>query len=245
MARLALLNILLLLSGLCLGQNPPKQTIVFKDGSRVSGVVVSDSAEIVKFKVDNPMIITFNKNQLMTIDSSPFSLAPITKSSGYFMHFTSSVLAGKNDIGNSYNVSINLTNGYQLANGLRFGIGTGLENLKIPVIPLYADFNYHPFNSKVSPYLYFKTGYGIALQNEDEIYQNGYPIKNSEGGFLFNIGAGVALYSWQNTAITFGVGYRYQRVIIRTSYGWWDNNWVNEYITDFNRIEMQLGFVFK
>jgi hypothetical protein len=245
MGRLLLISILLLLSVFCQGQKPPKQTIIFKDGSRVSGVILSDSMDIVRLKVDNPLVISFNKNQLMSIENNPIALTPITKSSGYYIHLSTSILAGNNEMGNSIDVSLHLSNGFQLGNGLNLGFGSGVEHLGVPIVPLYADINYHPFNSRISPYIYLKTGYGFGFQEEENLYYDGFPIKDTKGGYMLNAGAGVALYSWQNTAITVSVGYRFQKVTISRYNYWWGGTSVTDYITEFNRFELQLGFIFK
>ncbi len=52
------------------------------------------------------------------------------------------------------------------------------------------------------------------------------------------------MFTWRKTAITLGIGYRYQRVIFRENLYWWGGNTIRETITHFNRLELQFGFTF-
>lgn len=246
MIKLIAPAIALLLSLSSLGQEKQKQIITLNDGSRLSGIIVSDTLDILRVRILGSQTLMVNKSDVLTIKPFENPIQTLSKTKGYYIHFTTSVLAGKNDLGNAYDMSFHLSNGYQLANGLRLGIGSGIERLGIPVIPLYADINYHPINSRISPYIYLKSGYGFALLDQDDQYSYyDEPISDSKGGLLFNAGAGIAMYTWQKAAVTIGVGYRYQRVTIFRSSYWWGGSSISEYETTFNRIELQLGFVFR
>ena len=61
---------------------------------------------------------------------------------------------------------------------------------------------------------------------------------------MFNTGAGIELASWRRNAVNIGVGYRYQKIIYRRVNNWMEDM-TNELVTNFNRIEVQLGFIFR
>ncbi|MDD2277904.1 MAG: hypothetical protein PHS05_02455 [Bacteroidales bacterium] len=246
MIRLIAAVFALLLSLWCIGQEKPKQLITLNDGSRLSGIIVSDSLDILEVKILDNQILSIKKGDVLAIKAFENNDQTLSKNKGYFIHFTTSVLVGKNDLGNAYNMSFHLSNGYQLSNGLSLGIGSGIEHLDVHVIPLYAEINYHPINSRISPYTYLKTGYGFALL-EDETQNNYYyePITDSKGGFLFNAGVGIAMYTWQKAAVTIGIGYRYQKVTTFRRNDWWGGSTTTEFETTFQRIELQLGFIFR
>lgn len=248
MTRFFITALALTLAFAATAQKQQKQTVVLKDGSRISGIILSDSADYYMIKVTNPQNIAIKKTDIHLVEPMVTSEYLKSRSTGYFIHFSSSVLTGNNDWGNVYNLSFHLTNGYQIANGVRLGAGTGIEQLEVPLIPVYADFNFHFLNSRVSPFLYLKSGYSFALMPNEETYYSGYyynPISNSKGGLLFNVGAGVAMYTWQKAAITMGVGYRYQKVTVYRRNDWWGGAYTREFVTNFNRLELQLGFVFR
>lgn len=248
MTRFFITALALTLAFAAAAQKQQKQMVVLKDGSRVSGIILNDSSDFYKLRVTSPQTIAIKKSEVISMEPLATPSYYKSKSAGYYIHFSSSVLAGSSDWGNVYNLSFHLSNGYQFDSGFRIGVGTGIENLEVPLIPLYADVNYHPINSRISPYLYIKGGYSFALMPNEETYYGGYyynPIDDSKGGLIFNTGVGVALYTWQKAAITMGVGYRYQKVTVTRRNDWWGGSSTREFVTNFNRIELQMGFVFR
>ena len=167
------------------------------------------------------------------------------KTNGYFIHLSASILTGKNELGNTTGKSFHLSNGYQFKNGLGVGIGSGLEEMEVTIIPLYADVRYYPLKTRISPYALLKTGYGFAASDKDLERDFYYTPVESKGGFLFNAVAGISLYTWQRTAVNIGVGYRYQKITISQEQYWWGGPSTKETVTHFNRIELQLGFTFR
>ncbi|RPH32555.1 MAG: hypothetical protein EHM93_08745 [Bacteroidales bacterium] len=170
-----------------------------------------------------------------------------SRTAGYQVQFTAGFLAGKTKIGKEYNMSFQVSNGYQFKNGLGLGIGSGAERLAVPVIPLYSEITYHFIDNRFSPYFFLKAGYGFTFierrdsQYSYEDYTNPNPM-DSEGGFLFNVGVGIANFTWDKAAVLFAVGYRYQRVT-ETLQMW--NGMQHEVESNFNRIEVKFGFMFR
>ena len=65
-----------------------------------------------------------------------------------------------------------------------------------------------------------------------------------EGGFLFNTGAGISMFTWRRTAINVGIGYRYQKVTLVEDHTGGGKYSVRETVTQYYRLEFHLGFVF-
>ena len=223
-----------------------RQTVVLKDGSRVSGTILYDSLDFLWMKVDAPQVVPIPRSEVSFLETITGRQKFSPAGKGYFIHFSASTLAGKSDQDNANLLSLHLTNGFQFSNGIRAGIGVGMEQMESPLLPLYADLNYHPFNSRVSPYLYLKAGYGFPLQEkkEDNHYWY-YSMVNSKGGLLFNAGAGIALYTWQRAGVNLGIGYRYQRVSMVYRNMWDSRPNTLEKVTRYNRLQLQLGFIFR
>jgi hypothetical protein len=228
-------------------QAQQKQTITLNDGSRISGIIVSDSSDSIKIKVIKPEIVSISKSDVSHIDGNRNPSQMLSKSKGYFMNFSSSILAGKNDVESVYTISFHLGNGYQLSNGLSLGFGVGVEQMGAPLLPIYAEFTFHPLNKQLSPFVYVKSGYSFAFGREEEqmYYYDFAPFSATEykGGLLFNAGVGLANFTWLRSAVTVGIGYRYQRISETRPYGW--NGGVRETVTNFNRIELKFGFLFR
>ena len=228
------------------GQKPRKQTVVLNDGSRISGTIVNDSSDFLEIKVLTPQIIRVRKSQVASFEALTYPVKNDQKSTGYFIHFSASVLTGKDETGSTSSNSFHFSNGYQFRNGISIGLGTGLEKMYVTVVPLYADIRYYPMSTRISPYAWIKSGYGFATTDKGYSYEfYSQPYGESDGGFLFNAGAGVALFTWQKTAINIGIGYRYQKITISQEQYWWRGYSTREWVTHFNRIEFQLGFIFR
>ena len=227
------------------GQKQRKQTVVLNDGSRISGTIVTDSSDYLEIKVIVPQKLKISKARVSFMEPVTYPVKVNQKTNGYFIHLSASILTGENELGNTTSYSFHLSNGYQFKNGLGVGIGSGLEEMEVTIIPLYADIRYYPLKTRISPYALLKTGYGFAASDKDlerDIY---YTPVDSKGGFLFNAVAGISLYTWQRTAVNIGVGYRYQKISISQEQYWWGGASTKETVTHFNRIELQLGFTFR
>ena len=223
-----------------------KYNVVLNDGSRISGTIVCDSAGYLDIKVTTPQIIRVGKSQVSSLETLAYPVKKNLKTDGYYIRFSTGILSGKNENGNQGSLSFHLSNGYMFKSGLAIGIGSGIEELGVVLVPLYADLRFTPLSSAISPYAWLKAGYGFATSDQ-AVYYDYYASSDSKskGGFLFNTGAGISLFTWQRTAINIGIGYRYPKVTIsRDQYWWGGGSSVRETVTHFNRLELHLGFIF-
>jgi len=228
------------------GQKQNKKSVVLLDGSRISGTIVADSSDYFDVKISTPQVIRLRKSQVSALEEITYPVKESKKSEGFFIQFSTSVLVGKNETNNTSNASFHLSSGYTFRNGIGIGIGTGLEELGVSIVPLYADIRYYPLRTKVSPFMWVKSGYGFATSDPASTYDYyGSLGGKSEGGFMFNAGAGIAMFTWQRTAINIGVGYRYQKITISNDQWWWSGPAVRETVTHYNRMELQFGFIFR
>jgi hypothetical protein len=246
MFRLTAVAVCVLLTLSATGQQR-KYNVVLNDGSRISGTIVGDSAGYVDIKVTTPQIIRIGKSQVSSLETQAYPVKKNLKTEGYYIRFSTGILTGKNESGKQSSFSFHLANGYRFKNGVGIGVGSGIEELGVVIIPLYADLNYTPLNSRISPYAWLKSGYGFAASEETVNYDYySSPGSISEGGFLFNAGAGISMFTWKRTAVNIGIGYRYQKVTIsRDQYWWYGGTAVRETVTHFNRLELHLGFIFR
>ncbi len=228
------------------GQKPRKQTVVLNDGSRISGTLVSDSSDYLEIRVNSPQVIRVAKPHISSIEDIVYPVKKNFNTEGLYIKFSSAILTGKNAGGNESSLSFNLSTGYHFKNGIGVGVGSGMEELGVVLVPLYADFNYTPVKSRISPFFWLKSGYGFAT-SEPEVTYEFYSSSESKtkGGFLFNTGAGISMYTRQRTAVSIGIGYRYQKTTTSRDSWWWGGSAIRETETHFNRLELQLGFTFR
>lgn len=222
-----------------------KRTLVLNNGSRISGIIVNDSSGNYSVKLVAPQVISVPESWVSSVERVNNKHDRLSQRSGYYLHFGASMLVGKSDESGTNMLSISLSNGYKFRNGLMLGIGSGIEEMEMPLLPVYSEINYHPFNSRVSPFIYLKSGYAFSLMGDDETDYWYAGTRESKGGFLLNGGAGIVLQTWENVGINIALGYRFQQISITENRIWSRSPYATEYVTRFNRLELQLGFVFR
>jgi hypothetical protein len=226
-------------------QKRERQAVVLNDGTKIAGTIVADSSDFLKIKIKRPQIITLNKSQVYSTGRIRRSVYNHSNNQGYSIKLSASILAGRNNNGNKGSLSIHLSNGYQLRNGFGAGFGTGIEKLDAMVMPVFGELKYQPFKTRLSPFVWIKSGYAFALSERDggDYYYYNYDTE-SKGGIMFSAGSGLALNSWNRNAINIGIGYRYQKLRFEQK-NIWEPQLQNELITYFKRIEVQFGFIFR
>jgi len=228
-----------------IAQKREKQTIVLNGGFRLTGIILVDSSDYLKLRITSPQVITLNKSDVSFTIPAQSIEKPVTDRNGYLIRISASVLTGRNSEGNTRSMSFHLSNGYRFRNGISVGFGTGLEELDVALLPVYTDLRYYPFKSRLSPFIWTKSGWSFLFEDQDDgqyYYYGTYP--EAKGGFMFNAGTGIELASWRRNAVNIGIGYRYQKITFRRVNNWGEIT-TNERDTYFNRIEVQFGFIFR
>ncbi len=226
-------------------QKREKQTVVLNGGSRLTGTIVVDSSDLLKLEITSPQVLTLKKSEVSSISPAKNIERPVTDRHGYSVRISASVLAGSNSEGNTRSMSYHLSNGYQFRNGISIGLGAGLEELDVDLLPVYADIRYQPLKTHFSPFLWIKSGWSYTYGKKDNgKYYNNVSYPESKGGAMFNAGTGIEIASWQKNAVNLGIGYRFQKITFKHTYNQSINN-TNELVTSFNRMEVQFGFIFR
>jgi hypothetical protein len=243
--KIIFLFLLLVFTIVVSAQKRERQAVVLNDGTVIAGTIVADSSDFLKIKIKRPQVITLNKAQVYSTGRVRRSVYNPGEPQGYSIRLSASILAGRNSSGNKGSLSIHLSNGYQFKNGFGAGFGTGIEKLDAMVMPLFGEIKYQPFKTRLSPFIWIKSGYAFPLSERDggDYYYYGN-YTESKGGIMFSAGSGLALYSWKRNAVNIGIGYRYQKLSYEQK-NLWNPESRNELITYFERIEIQFGFIFR
>ncbi len=112
--------------------------------------------------------------------------------------------------------SITFSNGIRLNNKLYLGFVTGSDFLNVQMIPMLGELKYDFSKNSLTPFLQGQLGSSIALnlnQNEASSYSNA----EWRGGFLGTFGFG-AKKTFNQTALSFGLIYRYQKIFYSVKY---------------------------
>ena len=189
-ARICTAIILVSLTVTLSAQKSEKQTIVLKGGSRLTGTILVDSSDYLKIRLRSPQVITLKKSEVSLTTPAQSIEKPVIDRYGDSIRISASVLTGLNSEGNIGSMSFHLSNAYQLRNGISIGFGTGFEELNVTVIPLYTDLRYHLLKTRLSPFVWIKSGWSFAFGTLDDGQYYYYDFPKAKGGLMFNAGTG-------------------------------------------------------
>ena len=184
-----------------------------------------------------------------------FSQQPPGK--GKFTNFTEAgVLFGNSLEENKAPFIFHSSLNYGLYKNLSAGIGVGLEFLKETYMPVTANIMYQfRKDNAIFPFLRFRTGYQVALENTTIVniysywpsvsssyysYYPYYPVTEklkARGGWIAEPSLGVTVYTRAGLGFSFAAGYRYQKLkySVKDDYIIW---------TEYNRLMLTLGITF-
>ena len=134
-------------------QKREKQTVVLNSGSWLTGTILVDSSDYLKVRITSPQVITLKKSDVSLTTPAQSIEKPVADRHGYSIRISASVLTGRNSEGNTRSMSFHLSNGFRFRNGISVGFGAGLEELDVALLPVYTDLRYHPFKSRLSPFV--------------------------------------------------------------------------------------------
>ncbi len=165
--------------------------------------------------------------------------------SGYYNVTSFALLMGEGREGFRPIPSITMINGYQFSSRLFAGAGIGFEYYNWSVMPLFGEFRFLHSPGKFSPFLSFKLGYSFPL--EKEVMQSDWQTK-TYGGILLSPELGIQIPLNNRSAIVMSLGYHYQMLSHDEVQVWgWGlvEEVSNRVYTNYNRISLRFGFMFK
>jgi len=220
-----------------------KDVLYLKSGSKVFGTLLEFSGDIYKMRVNDSTIFTFPSSEVEKYVKE-IREGRGRKSEGLGFSIEGGFLIGSQsntyDTPFSFNAILNYT-----AYGTNIvGIGTGAEYLGKTYTPIFLEYRklFHP--TGVTPYLFCRAGILAYFGSNDNTTYGYWPSyylrKDYDGGASFTVGSGI---SWAGDGIetNLSFAYRYARTTIRqTEY----NQANSTYNTNYNRLEIKLGFRF-
>lgn len=170
-----------------------------------------------------------------------------------YIHLSNSLLVGRNsDTISAFSYSYLAAVGYKPIEPLSVGLGSGLDRLEVPIMPLFCEVMYKHPAAQANPFALLRAGYGFAFERdwgEWDFYPyygqrpDGYRIS---GGIFLNAMLGLSVKSFERMDVNVAVGYRYQMAIeTMPQYLGWQVQGTREIEMRFRRIEVMVGFVFR
>lgn len=232
-----------------------KGYVYLKNGTILKGKY-QYSSDFDKLKVESAgNIWVFNAAEVDSIYSNRAkrinSLETEKSNSLFFLRTEIGVLLGNSENSQSAPFSFTSSINYLIDPHFSVGVGLGLEFLKESYLPAYINLEYKLRNSSSTPYLFFKGGYQVPLEESREVYYYDYQPWSSfwpgpdyshnnmdtKGGMLFNPGIGYQRMFSNGFGMSFAFGYQFHRLHYSG-----DNDYGLD--IDYNRLTIKLGIIF-
>ncbi len=221
-----------------------KDVLYLKNGSTIYGNLMEVSDNNYKIKTSDGSIFIFSIPEVEKFVNERYQFEE-RKKSGLGFVLEAGVLIGSQSTNYrapfSFNFMANLTNKSKNI----FGIGSGVEYLGQPFMPIFVEYKYLFSTRKTTPFLFLRGGNlfhlnGDANNNDNNTY-NPYVTKiNYRGGGSFTIGTGIS-WAYEDSETYLSFAYRNAH----TSYSQKEYNTEPvTYRNSYNRLEIKFGFKF-
>jgi hypothetical protein len=219
--------------------------VFLKNGTIIQGrIIQTDSAKGVRINNDcGSYLFHFQE-----IDSLKFNFHNnlfASKTKGYYNLSSVGLLFGEGEDGYMPYPSLTSVNGYQFNKHWFAGIGIGFENYQWSVFPLFAQASYYFGAENFTPYAALKFGYTFPLENKQ--LNNYNTPEKTFGGLSTNPEIGIRVAMGTKTAFVCSLGYHFQKLSYEANYYDYFNasNYSSRIYTNFNRVSLRLGFIFR
>jgi hypothetical protein len=168
------------------------------------------------------------------------------KKTGYYNMSTVGLLFGEGSNGISPIPSFTMVNGMHFNRKFYAGLGFGFEHFDWSVLPVFASAHYIFYPDRFGPYAAFKIGYTFPLEKYDSGDWGDNNLKY-HGGVMLSPEVGINIPMGQHSSFVIGFGYHFQE-LSEDCYQWWSSFSpvpINRVYTNFNRISVRMGFVFR
>jgi hypothetical protein len=243
MKKYLLALIMLIIILFPLSAQKTKDVLYLKNGSIIYGKLMEATDSLYKIKTSDGslFIYSFPEVDKLIVETPMFDGR---KKSGLGFALEAGLLAGAQnsdyDAPFSFNFLANVTG---MTKDI-FGLGSGVEFLGQPFMPVFLEYKHLLSDRKTTPFLFIRGGRLFHMNGDQENTDPYYPQydnqKSYKGGGSFTIGTGI---SWANEYNETYLSFAYRNV--HTSYS--QKNYQSQtatYKNSFNRLEIKFGFRF-
>ncbi|NOY37519.1 MAG: hypothetical protein GXO83_08080 [Chlorobi bacterium] len=155
----------------------------------------------------------------------------------YMASMSLGLLPGSNKVTYFVPVSLQVSQGFLHISGVYTGLTIGVETFHPDILPVAFELRRYLLHGSIHPWIGFKTGYSISL-NEESYFSW---ASDYSGGFTFGGGGGISYDISDKASFWFSLGYRYQELRGKTT-DYYNHTSTN--ILKYNRVEFRLGVSF-
>jgi hypothetical protein len=243
MKKHLLIGMLLIFIIFPLSAQKSKDVLYLKNGTRIYGKLMEISNNQYKIKTPEGNIFTFQGTEVEKYVNERAISDSLKKSGGGFA-VEGGVLAGAQS--NKYDAafSFNFIGSIVLNRFDNLGLGSGVEYLGQPFMPIFLEYRHLMSVKKTTPFIFIRGGKLFHLNGDFERTDLASPAYNTpfsyKGGFSLTLGIGI---SWFKDDYESYLSFAYRNA--HTSYDQTDYNYQRStYKNVYNRLEIKYGFRF-
>jgi hypothetical protein len=244
MKKETFITILLVIMSLQLSAQRVKDALYLKNGSIIYGKLLEIAENKYKIQTSDGSLMIYPESDVeKLLKETPVYEGRRTEGLG--MSLEAGFLLGAQNSEYDAPFSFNFLGTYIVKTKNILGIGSGVEFLGVPFIPLFMEYKYIVKDRKTSPFFFARGGGLIHLANNNSDYNPyGNEKHDYKGGLSATIGTGI---SWAKEDVEpyLSFAYRYCRTSykLNTYYnGSYDYDY--KYENNYNRLEIKFGFKF-
>ena len=235
--------IILIFINLPLTAQKTKDVLYLKNGSKIYGNLMEISDNQYKIKTSDGSLFIYSQPEVEKFINEATGLDG-RKKNGLGFALEAGFMVGAQSTEYVAPFSFNYLGNYVYNTKDIFGLGSGVEYVGQPFMPLFLEYKRLMTDRKTAPFIFLRSGWLFHLKGESDNSDNNYSqydySKSYEGGFTFTMGTGV---SWARDDIETYLSFAYRNA--HTSYS--QMNYNNQYATyknTLNRLEIKFGFRF-
>lgn len=245
MKKLSVLISLLIIFSLHVSGQRIKDALYLKNGSIILGKLLEISNDQCKMQSSDGSFFIYPMSEVEKLVKESPSFTG-RKTEGLGMATEVGFLAGSQEEGYTAPFSFNLICNYTVATKNIFGIGSGVEFVGVPYMPLFAEYKYLIKDKRATPFFFGRAGwlFHASENNENVDPFSSYNKHDFKGGFSYGIGTGIA---WARDDIETYISFAYRHFSTsyhQSSYAYNGNYYDYKYEDSYNRLELKFGFRF-
>jgi hypothetical protein len=243
MKKLITTTLILALISLTAAAQKNLDILYLKNGAKIFGTLEGISDNQYKIRVNDSTLFSYPMDEVEKY-SREKNIYKGRRDNGLGFSLEGGILLGAQTVAYETAFSFNAEIHFAVNTTNVFGFGSGVEYLGKAYTPLFLEYRLILKASGPSPYFFARAGgmaYFGANDNITYTYDPKYYLrKDYTGGAMFSIGTGV---SWAGNGVETNLSFAYRYA--RTGYVQSEYNHADvTYTTNYNRLEVKLGFRF-
>lgn len=242
MKKTLLLATLLIICILNLSAQKSKDVLYLKNGSMIYGKLIEITDSQYKIKTSDGSVFIFTPAEVDKFMNEEIRFEG-RKENGFGFVLEAGLMVGGQNTDYVAPFSFNYLGNYTAGTNNIYGIGSGVEYIGDPFMPLFFEYKHIMNRKKTSPFIFGRAGRLFHLNGEEESNNYSYPYygysKSYEGGFTMTLGTGI---SWAREDHETYLSFAYRNA--HTSYTEKNNSSSTKYYNTLNRLEIKYGFRF-